>query len=106
MTTESPNNKSTAALSGDEPPTHDSAGQSSTSGATSSPTSGTADNEHGLTVEYLPPVGQVAFAKISEVEGVRLSEEAETAFAKFDSQGLSDQERRRAIIERFKRVAS
>jgi hypothetical protein len=43
------------------------------------------------------------FAKISEVEGIRLSEEMREAFAEFDRQGLSDEERRRAIISRHRR---
>jgi type II restriction/modification system DNA methylase subunit YeeA len=50
-------------------------------------------------------LGRQAFAKISEVEGIRLSKEAEQAFEEFDAQGLSPDERRRAIIGRFKRPA-
>jgi hypothetical protein len=50
-------------------------------------------------------LGRQAFVKISEVEGIRLSKEAEQAFAEFDAQGLSHEERRRAIIGRFKRPA-
>jgi hypothetical protein len=42
------------------------------------------------------------FAKISEVEGIRLSPEMERAFAEFEAQGLSPEERRGAIIARFK----
>lgn len=51
-------------------------------------------------------IGREAFAKISEVEGVRLSEEAKEAFAEFDRRKLSPDERRRAIIARFKREAA
>ena len=43
-------------------------------------------------------LGCETFAKISEVEGIRLSDEAKRAFAEFDAQGLSHEERRRAII--------
>jgi hypothetical protein len=50
-------------------------------------------------------LGRETFAKISEVEGIRLSQEAKRAFAEFDAQGLSHEERRRAIIGRFKRAA-
>ena len=51
-------------------------------------------------------VGRRAFAKISEVGGIRLSEDAEAAFAEFDAQGLSADERRRAIMRQFKREVS
>lgn len=45
------------------------------------------------------------FAKISEVEGVRLGEDMKAAFAQFDQQGLPHEKRRRAIIDRFRRAA-
>lgn len=50
-------------------------------------------------------LGRDAFAKISEVEGIRLSEEAKRMFAEFDARGLPPEARRRAIIDRFKRAA-
>ncbi len=43
------------------------------------------------------------FAKISEVEGLRLSDEMKEVFADFDRRDLTAEERRQAIIERFKR---
>ena len=52
-----------------------------------------------------PVLSREAFAKISEVEGIRLSDEMKEAFAEFDAQGLSHEERRRAILGRFKRTA-
>jgi hypothetical protein len=48
-------------------------------------------------------IGREAFAKISEVEGIRLSDEARAMFAEFDRLKLTPEERRRAIVERFKR---
>jgi len=39
------------------------------------------------------------------VEGILLSDEMKEAFAEFDAQGLPHEERRRAIISRFKRAA-
>jgi type II restriction/modification system DNA methylase subunit YeeA len=45
------------------------------------------------------------FAKISEVEGLRLSDPMKQAFAEFDRRGLSPKERRQAIIDRFKQTA-
>ena len=47
-------------------------------------------------------LGREQFAKISEVEGIQLSEAATEALAEFDRKGLSPEERRRAIIGRFK----
>jgi hypothetical protein len=51
-------------------------------------------------------ISREAFAKISEVEGLRLTDEAKRAFAEFDRQGLTPEERRRAIVSRFKRDAA
>ena len=48
-------------------------------------------------------IGRRAFAKISAVERIALDKTAEDAFAEFDRQRLSHQERRRAIIGRFTR---
>jgi hypothetical protein len=45
------------------------------------------------------------FAKISEVEGIHLTDEIKQAFAEFDRGGLSDEERRRAIIARYRRAS-
>ena len=47
-------------------------------------------------------VGREAFAKISEAEGIRLSDEAKAMFAEFDRLKLTAEERRKAIVERFK----
>jgi hypothetical protein len=46
-------------------------------------------------------LGRKAFAKISEVENIRLTDEMKQVFAEFDRQRLSPDERRRAIIRRF-----
>jgi len=43
-------------------------------------------------------VGRKAFAKISAVEGIRLTPEMKRRAAEFDRKGLSPEERRRAII--------
>jgi hypothetical protein len=45
------------------------------------------------------------FAKISEVEGLRLSDEMKEAFADFDRRKLTAEQRRQEIIGRFKRSA-
>jgi hypothetical protein len=52
-----------------------------------------------------PGLTREEFAKISEVEGLRLSEPMQQAFADFDRRGLSSEERRQAIIGRFKQNA-
>ena len=52
-----------------------------------------------------PTLDREAFAKISEVEGIRLSEDMKAAFAQFDREGLPHDKRRRAIIDRFRRAA-
>jgi hypothetical protein len=49
-----------------------------------------------------PIIGLEQFTKISEAEGRPLSEEAKRMFAEFDGLGLTDEERRRVIIERFR----
>ena len=55
----------------------------------------------------LPPlVSREAFAKISEVEGIRLSEAEKAMFADFDRRNLSPEERRHAIMEQFRRDAT
>jgi type II restriction/modification system DNA methylase subunit YeeA len=52
-----------------------------------------------------PRLTREEFAKISEVEGLRLSDPMKQAFADFDRRGLSPKERRQAIIDRFKQTA-
>jgi hypothetical protein len=52
-----------------------------------------------------PRLTREEFAKISEVEGLRLSEPIKQAFKDFDRRGLSPDERRKAIIDRFKHIA-
>jgi hypothetical protein len=52
-----------------------------------------------------PRLTREEFARISEVEGLRLSEPMKQAFADFDRRGLSAEERRQAIIDRFKPAA-
>jgi len=46
-------------------------------------------------------LGREAFAKISAVEGVALTAEMREMMNRFDGEGLSAAERRRAIIRRF-----
>ena len=53
-----------------------------------------------------PVIGREQFAKISEVENIHLSEDAKRMFEEFDRQNLSHEERRRTIIERFRREAA
>lgn len=52
-----------------------------------------------------PRLTREEFAKICEVEGLPLSESMQQAFADFDRRGLSPEQRRRAIIDRFKPAA-
>ena len=52
-----------------------------------------------------PRLTREEFAKISEVEGLRLSEPMKQAFADFDRRQLSPEQRRQAIIDRFKQTA-
>jgi hypothetical protein len=47
-------------------------------------------------------LGRRRFCKISEVEGIRLSGTMKRAFAEFDRVGLSAEQRRQSIIDRFK----
>jgi hypothetical protein len=46
-------------------------------------------------------LGRRQFARISAVEGIRLSGAMKRAFAEFDRAGLSAEERRESIIGRF-----
>jgi hypothetical protein len=47
-------------------------------------------------------IGRRQFGKISAVEGIRLSGTMKRAFAEFDRAGLSAEQRRASIINRFK----
>jgi hypothetical protein len=46
-------------------------------------------------------IGRTGFAKISAVEGVKLSPEAEQDFQEFDDRGLSAAERRRTLAQKY-----
>lgn len=46
-------------------------------------------------------IGRSGFAKISAVEGIRLTSDMEEMFRDFDRQGLSASERRKAIAKRY-----
>ena len=46
-------------------------------------------------------LGRGKFAKISAVEGIRLSRRTDDAFKEFDRRGLSADERRRALAKRL-----
>ncbi len=46
-------------------------------------------------------IGRTGFAKISAVEGVKLSREAEQDFREFDHRGLSAAARRRALARKY-----
>jgi hypothetical protein len=48
-------------------------------------------------------IGRERFAKISAVEGIKLSAAMQKRVAKFDRQGLSAAERRREIIKAYKK---
>ena len=45
--------------------------------------------------------GRDQFAKISAVEGIRLTDEMSTDFASFDQNNLSAEERRQVILSRY-----
>jgi hypothetical protein len=49
-------------------------------------------------------LGRTGFAKISAVEGIKLSPEMEARFRDFDKRGLSAHERRVAIARAFGKV--
>jgi type II restriction/modification system DNA methylase subunit YeeA len=67
------------------------------------------DDDDGDASEPLPPqrtrLSREEFAKISDVEGLRLSDDMQGVFEEFDRRKLSAEERRQAIIDRFKRAA-
>jgi hypothetical protein len=46
-------------------------------------------------------IGRDPFAKISAVEGVRLSADMKQAFREFDRDRLSEEDRRREIVKRY-----
>ena len=46
-------------------------------------------------------LGRDRFARISAVEGIALTPDMRALFERFDREGLSADERRRAILERF-----
>ena len=46
-------------------------------------------------------LGRSGFAKISAVEGIRLTSDMEQRFRDFDRQGLSASDRRKAIVRTF-----
>jgi hypothetical protein len=48
-------------------------------------------------------LGQDRFAKISAVEGIVLTRQMRSRIAEFDRQGLSAEERRRAIIRAYRK---
>jgi hypothetical protein len=50
-------------------------------------------------------VGRDGFAKISAVEGIKVSPAAEADFREFDQRGLSAAERRRALARKYGRNA-
>jgi len=51
-------------------------------------------------------LGRDSFAKISAVEGIRLTREMKQDFREFDRKGLSAAERRRAIVNKYGRKAT
>ena len=50
-------------------------------------------------------LGRSVFAKISAVEGIRLSPASESMFAEFDRKGLSPEQRRKALLEKHAKKA-
>jgi hypothetical protein len=56
--------------------------------------------------EPSPRLTREEFAKISEVEGIRLTDDMKAAFADFDARKLTPEERRREIVRRFKPSAA
>ncbi|MDO8517978.1 MAG: hypothetical protein Q7S26_01655 [bacterium] len=58
---------------------------------------GQAENSHSYTI------GRQAFAKISAVEGIRLTQELRKDFQAFEQNGLSHKERRQVITQKYTR---
>jgi hypothetical protein len=46
-------------------------------------------------------LGRQSFAKISEVEGIRMSRAMDADFREFDRKGLTPEERRKAIAAKY-----
>lgn len=46
-------------------------------------------------------LGRSSFAKISAVEGIRLSHRMDEDFREFDCKGLSAEERRRELVRKY-----
>jgi len=46
-------------------------------------------------------LGRQGFAKISEVEGIKMSRAMDAEFREFDRKGLSPEERRKAIAAKY-----
>lgn len=46
-------------------------------------------------------IGRSAFARISAVEGIHLSDEMHKDFSEFDREGLSPRDRRKAIVKKY-----
>ena len=92
--------RSTASSTGPAPPQPTDAASDASSPLPAPPPQG------GREGAARPLVTREAFEKISAVEGMKLSEEAKRAFAAFDEKKLTPEERRRAIVARFKREAA
>ena len=50
-------------------------------------------------------LGRARFEKISAVEGIKKSPESRRMFEEFDRQGLTPEQRRKAIFEKYARKA-
>jgi hypothetical protein len=50
-------------------------------------------------------LGRARFEKISAVEGIKKSAESRRMFEEFDRQGLTPEQRRKAIFEKYARKA-
>ena len=50
-------------------------------------------------------LGRAAFAKISEIEGIRLTRAMSDLFTSFDKKNLSPAERRREIAKRYGKMS-
>ena len=49
-------------------------------------------------------VGRRAFAKVSAIEGIHLTQEMDRDFRDFEQKGLAPEDRRRAIAEKYAHV--
>ncbi len=49
-------------------------------------------------------LGRAAYARISAVEGIRLTRKMEQDLREFDEKGLSSSERRKIILEKYAKV--